>query len=259
VGKVGYSKEFVAALEFVWGEGFLSPGGPEEVRAILGKHDLRGARVLDIGCGLGGIDLLLVSEHGAGQVVGIDVNPDVIMLARALAERKGLSHAVSFEPYAPGPLPFPCNSFDVVFSKDAMVHVPDKKAFYPEIMRVLKPGGRLMASDWLWKPDAANDPLVKAWVGGNHLGFVFTTVAEARAALEATGFEDIAMIDRHREIAAVNRAEVARLEGPILAELAARVGEEVAKDRLRSARGRQPVLDAAALIPTHLHGRKPDR
>lgn len=254
---MGYSKEFVAALEFVWGEGFLSPGGPEEVRAIVGAHDIRGKRVLDIGCGLGGIDLLLVTEHGAGHVVGIDVNPDVILLARALAERKGLCHAVSFEAYVPGPLPFADSSFDIVFSKDAMVHVPDKTVFYAEIMRVLKPGGSLMASDWLWKPDAANDPLVQAWNAGNPLGFVYTTVAEARAALDAAGFEEGATIDRHREIAAVNRAEVARLEGPILKELAARVGEDVAKDRLRSARGRQPVLDAAALIPTHIHGRKP--
>jgi phosphoethanolamine N-methyltransferase len=256
---MGYSKEFVAALEFVWGEGFLSPGGPEEVRAIVGKHGIRGARVLDIGCGLGGIDLLLVSEHGADKVVGIDVNPDVIVLARDLAERKGLSHAVSFEASTPGPLAFPDNCFDAVFSKDAMVHVPDKKAFYGEILRVLKPGGRLMASDWFWKPDAESDPLVKQWVGANPIGFVFTTLAEARAALDAAGFADVAMIPRSREIAAVNRAEVERLEGPILQDLAARVGEDVARDRLRSARGRQTVLDSAALLPTHIHGRKPVR
>lgn len=255
---MGYSREFVAALEFVWGEGFLSPGGPEEVAAIVADHGVRDARVLDIGCGLGGIDLLLVQAHGAREVVGIDVNPDVITLARELAERKGLSHAVTFAACQPGPLPFPDNSFDVVFSKDAMVHVPDKKLFYAEIMRVLKPGGRLMAADWFWMPGAESNPLVKAWVGDNHLGFVFTTVAQARAALEDAGFRQIELRDRNREIAAVNRAEVAKLEGPVMKELAQRVGEDTAKDRLRSAKGRQAVLDAAALLPTHVHGVKPN-
>lgn len=256
---MGYTKAFVAALEFVWGEGFLSPGGPEEVRAIVSRHGVRGAKVLDIGCGLGGVDLLLVSEHGASHVVGIDVNPDVIVLARELAERKGLSRAVTFAATAPGPLPFPDESFDVVFSKDAMVHVPDKAVFYAEIMRVLKPGGRLMAADWFWKPDAANDPLVKAWVGDNPIGFIFTTRAEARAALDGAGFEEVAMVDRRSEIAAVNRGEVARLEGPIMKELAARVGEEVAEGRLKSARGRQSVLDSGGLLPTFIYGRKPAR
>lgn len=254
---MGYSKEIVAALEFVWGEGFLSPGGPEEVRALVGSHDLRGSSILDVGCGLGGIDLLLAATYGATKVVGIDVNPDVIPLARALAERKGLSDRVSFETYTGEALPFPDSSFDILFSKDAMVHVADKNTFYADILRVLRRGGKLIVSDWLWTPDAAHNPLVKAWVKDNPLGFVFSTVAEVRAALEAAGFEDIAIHDRHREIAAGNREEIDRLEGPAMSQLIAMVGEKVAQDRLRSARYRQPVLDAGVLIPSHIYGRRP--
>ena len=255
---MGYSKAFIEALEFVWGEGFLSPGGPEEVQAIVGDHDLRGSRILDFGSGLGGIAMLLAQVHGAREVVGIDVSPDAISLARGLAGRKGFSDRVSFELCAPGPLPIADQSFDVVFSKDAMVHVEDKRALYADIMRVLRPGGRLIASDWLWMPDAASNPLVKAWVRDNPLGFVFTTVAEARAGLEAAGFLEVAVRDRHHQIAERNRAEIARLEDPdVMKDLVALVGEDVAHDRLRSARGRQPVLDAAALIPSHLHGLKP--
>ena len=255
---MGYSTAFVTALEFVWGEGFLSPGGVEEVEALVGDHDLRGARILDFGCGLGGIDLILAERYGAREVVGIDVVPDVITLARGLAERKGLSGRVTFELSTPGPLPFPGSSFDAVFSKDAMVHVADKRALYGEFMRVLRPGGRLIASDWLWMTEAENNPLVKTYVGDNPLGFVFTTPAEANAELVAAGFLDVEIRDRHQHIAARNRAEIARLEGPALDELVTLVGEEVAHGRLRSARARQPVLEAAALIPSHLHARKPD-
>jgi SAM-dependent methyltransferase len=162
-----------------------------------------------------------------------------------------------FEVFTPGPLPFADGSFDVLFSKDAMVHVADKNSLYADVMRVLRPGGELIVSDWLWMPDAAQNPLVKAWVKENPLGFVFSTVAEVHAALEAAGFEDITIQDRHLEIAAGNKAEIARLEGPAMAELTGLVGEEIAQDRLRSARGRQPVLDSAALIPSHIYGRKP--
>ena len=180
---MGYSKALITALEFVWGEGFLSPGGPEEVQTLVENHDLHGSRILDFGCGLGGIDMQLVETCGAREIVGIDVVPDVIVLARALAEKKGLSDLVSFQLYTPGPLPFADSSFDVVFSKDAMVHVADKKSLYADVMRVLRPGGWLIASDWLWMPDATSNPLVKSWVKDNPLGFVFTTVEEARAGL----------------------------------------------------------------------------
>ena len=47
-----YSESFVAGLEWIWGEGFMSPGGADEVLEILQGVDLTGKRVLDIGCGL---------------------------------------------------------------------------------------------------------------------------------------------------------------------------------------------------------------
>ncbi len=52
-----YPPRMIAMLEAVWGTGFLSPGGPEEVSRVIGAHDLRGKSVLDIGCGAGGIDV----------------------------------------------------------------------------------------------------------------------------------------------------------------------------------------------------------
>ena len=61
-----YAKAFTDALQFAWGPGFLSPGGPEEVAEMVHGLDLKGARLLDVGSGLGGVDLLLAGVHGAG-------------------------------------------------------------------------------------------------------------------------------------------------------------------------------------------------
>ena len=120
-----YPDDFVAGIEWMWGEGFLSPGGPDEVRALLEGVDLTGCRVLDVGSGLGGIDILLVTEHGARGVVGLEVEPQLLARAEQAVARAGLSERIRFQLVSPGPFPVADESFDVVFSKDSMIHIPD--------------------------------------------------------------------------------------------------------------------------------------
>lgn len=252
-----YAKAFTDALQFMWGKGFLSPGGPEEVRRMLEGEDLRGKTVLDIGSGLGGVDVLLARAHGAAEVVGIDVEPQLIAEARALALAEGLEDRLRFDLVEPGPLPYAVNSFDAVFSKDAMVHIPDKAGLFAEVMRVLKPGGVFVAADWLWRENAAESPSVKAWMAAVPLTFAFTTLAEAKQALHAAGFDAVSLRDCRAELQASNRREMEALEGPLRQRLAAVVGAEMAMSRLVSAKGRQGALDAGDLIPVHFTARKP--
>ncbi len=252
-----YAKAFTDALQFMWGEGFLSPGGPEEVAQMLAGTDLAGLSVLDIGSGLGGIDLLLAGRHGAGEVIGIDVEAQLIDDARARVEARGLSDRIRFELVAPGPLPFPGARFDVVFSKDAMVHIPDKAALYAEVLRVLKPGGRFIAADWLWAPGAAGAPAVKDWLSRGPLKFAFTTPAEAEADLRRAGFATVRLSDERHALQTSNREEVRTLEGPAQQRLAEIVGPEMAASRLTGARGRQRCLDEGWLIPSHIFATAP--
>ena len=252
-----YAKDFTDALQFMWGEGFLSPGGPQEVAEMVSDIDLAGKRVLDIGSGLGGVDMLLVTKHGAAEIIGIDVEEQLVESARALISAKGLIKQVTFQLVKPGLLPFPEASFDVVFSKDAIVHIDDKAALYAEVLRVLKPGGWFTAADWLWAEGAAESPVVDAWLSMGPLKFTFTPPAEALQTMIKAGFAEPKITDRRLQLQQSNRKEIEMLEGPARQRLAAIVGENMANSRLASARGRQGALDSGDLIPSHLRGRRP--
>ncbi|MEF8833538.1 MAG: methyltransferase domain-containing protein, partial [Halofilum sp. (in: g-proteobacteria)] len=191
-----YSPEFLAMLQQTWGEGFLSPGGREEIAAIVRDLDLSGRSVLDIGSGLGGPAFTLVQDHDVGHVTGIDVESDLVETSRATRERLGLTDRIDFQCVEPGPLPFPDNHFDVVFSKDSVIHIPDKAAFYRDVHRVLKPGGRVAVSDWFCGTDPFT-PEMDAWLKATGLSFEFAPIGDFVAIVEDAGFADVETEDRN--------------------------------------------------------------
>lgn len=251
-----YPPRMIAMLEAVWGEGFLSPGGPAEVARVLEGHDIRGKAVLDIGCGAGGIDVALVQAHGAGYVTGIDVEDSVITHARALVARKGLTDHVGLIKVAPGPLPFPPGTFDVVFSKDSIVHIPDKHALMAEVARVLKPGGWFLASDWLIGVEMIS-PQMAEYIAAEGLDFGMATPARYGAAMAAQGFHDIRITSRNAWYREEARREVARMKGELGASAAAVVGQDFVDQNIGIWERMIPVLDSGEHCPTHLAGQKP--
>ena len=166
-----YTDQFNTALQWMWGDGYLAPGGPEEVAEMLKGLSIKGADVVDIGCGLGVIAVLLTEQYEAGSVVGIDVEAHLIEQSTARAVAAGLNNRIRFQLVEPGPLPLEDDSLDVVFSKDAIVHMPDKVAFYREALRVLRPGGLMVGSDWLRGDEATLTANAQNWLDFVHLDF----------------------------------------------------------------------------------------
>src|SRR4029077_7936490 len=253
-----YGDAMVAALELIWGEGFLSPGGPAEVEATLGGREIRGAEVLDIGCGIGGVDLFLVERFGAARVLGIDVEAENLALAARRAVGKGLSAQVSYRlvEAAPGPLPFPPESFDVVFSKDAIIHIADKEALFADIHRLLRPGGRFIASDWLRGDDHPPSPAMERYIAPEGLSFAMASPSHYRSALEQAGFRAIEIRDRNAWYATRAREELAQIAGPLRGRLAELVGEAETAREIGIWKCMIPVLESGELRPTHLYGEK---
>ncbi len=253
-----YTESFIAALQWMWGDGYLSPGGPEEVAALLHGIDLTGRDVLDIGCGLGAIDILLLQSYSAGSVIGIDVEAPLIAHARQRALQAGVSDAAQFQLVQPGPLSFADMSFDVVFSKDAIIHIPDKTALYQDVLRVLRPGGVFVGSDWLRGGEGEYSPQMTAWLDAVMLSFEMKNLHQTKAALEASGFTRVNLKDRNEWYQQEIKNELATLSGERYAGLARLIGEERAAHRLRSSTLKQQVIERGELRPTHFLAYKPD-
>jgi ubiquinone/menaquinone biosynthesis C-methylase UbiE len=255
--EIHYDQSFIAFLERMWGEGFLSPGGPEEVAELLEGVDLSGKSVLDIGCGAGGMTLRLARDHRAGKVIGVDVEPPVCERARRLVAAAGLEARVDIRQVEPGPIPLPDESQDFVVSKDAIVHIPDKEALARDIFRLLKPGGWFVASDWLIAHDGEPSPQMADYIAKEDLGFGMASPARYRRALESAGFADISFRNRNRWYLGVARRELARLEGPERTRFEAIGGPDLLAQMTATWRAMVPVLESGEHCPHHFRGRKP--
>ena len=113
-----------------------------------------GEQVLDVGCGTGTLAMEVQSRVGrAGRVAGVDPGTQQIARARRSAARRHVP--IDFQIGMIEQLPFPDQSFDVVFSTLMMHHLPAslKRQGLAEIARVLKPGGRLVIADFKRKQE----------------------------------------------------------------------------------------------------------
>jgi SAM-dependent methyltransferase len=255
--KPEYEESFIERLELMWGKGFLSPGGADEVRAILSGEDLARKRVLDIGCGAGGAALLLVREYDVAEVVGIDVVPLLVEKARRLSSRTGLGDRIVVKLVEPGRLPFEDGAFDAVFTKDSLLHMPDKLAAFREIHRVLRPGGLFLGSDWL---AGENINHCESWARFMELrrpSFVMVRAEAMIEAMRASGFENIAATDRNAWFVNIAAHDLHAVEGPLRDELQRLLGSEAYHDWLAVRRAIAGAASSGALRPTHLRSVKP--
>jgi len=169
-----------------------------------------GETVVDLGCG-GGLDVFLAAKRvgPTGKAIGIDMTPEMLDLARRNAAKADSGKPivnVEFHQATIDKLPLSDASVDCVISNCVINLAPDKQAVFSEIVRVLKPGGRLAASDIALKkplPPELGDDLM-AYVGCI-AGAI--PIEQYRRQLIEAGFAQVDIIDTGADLNAYAKVE----------------------------------------------------
>jgi len=139
---LGYDRADLAKLPAETTASFAGVGNP----FVAGKP-ATGVTVVDIGSGAGTDALLAAGYVGpTGRVIGVDPTDPMLAKARAAADQIGATHA-EFRKGSAEALPVDSDSIDLVISNGVINLAPDKVPVFAEILRVLKPGGRLQLTD----------------------------------------------------------------------------------------------------------------
>lgn len=191
-----YSEKGLSVYERIFGQGFISTGGKATLERLAGRLQLEeGSAVLDCGCGVGGGAFYLAEAFGA-HVRGVDLSNNAVSLAlqraaeRTKAARDGEFNAgrgrAVFECCDMTERDFGSEAYDAVLSRDSLLHVADKGAVLRRLAAAVRPGGRLLLTDYCLgsKTQSAD---FSAYVAQR--GYHLLTVDDYSAVLRASGFE----------------------------------------------------------------------
>ncbi|TMJ35477.1 MAG: methyltransferase domain-containing protein [Alphaproteobacteria bacterium] len=136
------SPEILATLEHLHSGGLATTR--RQANRIAVTED---SRVLDVGCGIGGPARYLAHTYGC-RVDGIDLTPELIETGRVLTERCKLADRVVLQVGNALDLPYPDQTFDVVWCQNVAMNISDKAGLLAGAYRVLKPGGLFTSTEY---------------------------------------------------------------------------------------------------------------
>lgn len=200
-----------------------------------------GTHVLDIGCCVGGPARFLAETYGC-RVTGIDLTEAYIEAAEMLSRRCGLDHLTNFRIANALDMPFDDATFDIAWTQNVSMNIPDKDAFYASIFRTLKPGGKFSSSEVA--TGAAGDPVFPLpWAREPSISFVASS-DDMRASVEGAGFrildwqdttaDAVAVFKNPNQAARRGKLGVGLVAGADFGERSANLAQGMAEDRFES-------------------------
>jgi phosphoethanolamine N-methyltransferase len=205
-----YTRAGILRYEKVFGYGYVSTGGHETTEYLcekLGDSLKAGVKILDVGSGIGGAMFHLAKAYGA-IVTGVDLAPEMINLAKERAEELEAPSTVTSilgdvmtEPFV--------DKFGIVWSRDALMHLPDKPALFAHLFALTEPGGRLVITDYA-KGIGTRSPEFQAYIAST--GYHVVDPATYGKFLEGAGYVDVVVEDATDRFVTILEREIAFLE-----------------------------------------------
>lgn len=203
-----YRRKNILRYERVYGHGFVSTGGQITTEEFCKMLDLKpGEKVLDVGCGIGGGDLYLAKTFGV-TVHGVDLSSNMISIAEERKLSKSMTDKVSFEICDITKVKFPENHFDVIYSRDTILHIENKPVLFSNFLKWLKPGGRLLVTDYCRGDQRHSEEFVEYVRQRN---YHLLTVRDYGKLLKDVGFHEVKAEDLTGRFVDILRLELERL------------------------------------------------
>ena len=237
----------LAPLDHFHGRGLKAT---QEMAALLEPRS--GERILDIGGGIGGPARWIAARFGC-HVTSLDLTPEFCRAAEELNAATGLSDRVRVVEGSATDLPFGDDQFDRAYSENVAMNIADKRRFYAEAHRVLRPDAVFAFSHYEAGPRGEPDyPL--PWAEGPATSFL-SSPDETREQVLAAGFEIVIFRDSTQDVLPDLRENRRRLQEHGLPPLGVHVlmGERIRKFQINVAQsaeeGRLSVLEALVRKP----------
>ncbi|XP_037519867.1 uncharacterized protein LOC119396650 [Rhipicephalus sanguineus] len=208
-----YSSNGVRLYEWIFGDTFISTGGLSTTEWGVKKAGVKdGDRILDVGCGVGGHDFYMAEKFDV-RIMAVDLSVNMMSIAlEHFAKRPHLADKIQFKMSDVMQAEFPEASFDLIYSRDALLHIADKDTLFALFHKWLAPGGRIFFTDYCRgdKDKEEYSEEFKQYVAQRQYNLL--TVSEYGQLLKKAGFVNVKAEDISEDTVSNLRRELERLE-----------------------------------------------
>ena len=147
----------------IWGSGYLMPGGPDYLLALVKPLNVNPAMsLLDLSAGLGGPTRHIATSFDV-YITGLERSAEIAAQGHAMSVRLGMAKKVPISAYDPEQFELRPKAFDAIIGQYLTVAVQNKQRFFTQVLQALKQRGQFTFTDFVLTGAAAQDPRLKPW------------------------------------------------------------------------------------------------